>query len=98
MIEASIITPGQYIQHHLEHLTLNLKTLAIGEISVGENPGFWTLNLDTLIVSLVLGMIVFGTMHFAASRMKETPGLLQNLVEIIIDFVNTSVHEIYHHK
>ncbi len=36
------LTPGQYIQHHLEHFTLNLKTFTIG-----EGGGFWTLNLDT---------------------------------------------------
>ena len=46
-----VLTPGQYIQHHLEHLTLNLKTFTIG-----EGGGFWTLNLDTMIISILLGL------------------------------------------
>lgn len=93
MIEASMMTPGQYIQHHLEHLTLNLKTLTIGEPN-----GFWTLNLDTLIVSIILGILVFGTLRLIAVKMTEVPGRLQNIVEIIFEFVNDAVHEIFHHK
>src|SRR3989338_3927890 len=93
MSSIQTITPGQYIQHHLEHLTLNLKTLTIG-----EGGGFWTLNLDTWLVSIVIGVLVFGTLRMIASRMTEKPGKLQNIAEIIVDFVNNAVHEIFHHK
>ncbi len=93
MTEASNITAGQYIQHHLEHLTLNLKTFTID-----GDGGFWTLNLDTMIVSVFLGILIFGGLRYVAARMKEVPGKLQNIVEIIIDFVNNAVHEIFHHK
>ncbi|HVE44232.1 MAG TPA: F0F1 ATP synthase subunit A [Gammaproteobacteria bacterium] len=94
MAEASNINPAQYIQHHLEHLTLNLKTLHIG-----SGGGFWTLNIDTMLVSLVVAVLAFASMRFVATRMQETPtGKLQNAVEIIIEFVNNSVHEIFHHK
>lgn len=94
MSETSVITPGQYIQHHLEHLTLNLKTFTIG----GEGGGFWTLNLDTLIVSILLGFLIFGGMRLVATRLTEIPGKMQNIVEIILEFVNNAVHEIFHHK
>jgi F-type H+-transporting ATPase subunit a len=87
------LTTGQYIQHHLEHLTLNLKTFTIG-----EGGGFWSLNLDTLIVSLILGALVFGFMRFIATRMKEIPGPLQSAVEMVVEFAKNSVHEIFHHK
>jgi len=93
MLEMSNITPGQYIQHHLEHLTLNLKTFTIG-----EGGGFWTLNLDTMIISVLIGIIVFGGLAIVAARAKEMPGKLQSFIEIIVEFVNTSVHEIFHHK
>ena len=92
MLEANL-TPGQYIEHHLEHLTLNLKTFTLG-----EGGGFWTLNLDTLIVSTLIGIIIFGLLRIVAVRMQEIPGKLQNITEIALDFVNTSVHEIFHHK
>lgn len=88
-----VSTPGQYIQHHLEHLTLNLKTMTIG-----EGGGFWSLNLDTLIVSIILGIIIFGGLRIIAVRMKEIPSGMQNVAEIILDFVNNAVHEIFHHK
>ena len=87
------ITPGQYVQHHLEHFSLNLKTF-----SLGDGGGFWTLNLDTMIVSILLGVLIVGTLRYVAVKMTEVPGKLQNIAEIILDFVNTSVHEIFHHK
>ena len=93
MSEMGLITPGQYIQHHLEHLTLNLKTM-----SIGEGGGFWSLNLDTMITSIILGIIVFGAMRYVATHLTEIPGKLQNFVEMIITFVDKSVHEIFHHK
>jgi F-type H+-transporting ATPase subunit a len=87
------LTPGQYIQHHLEHLTLNLKTFTIG-----EGGGFWSLNLDTMIVSILLGLLIVGTMRYVATHMQMVPGKLQNMVEIVIDFVRGSVQDIFHHK
>lgn len=90
MSEAS--NPGHYINHHLEHLSLNLKTFTLG------NGGFWTLNLDTLIISIIIGILVFGTLRFAANRMTEIPGKLQNTAEILVGFIDRTVHEIYHHK
>lgn len=94
MIEASNITPGQYIQHHLEHLTLSLRTFKIGD----GGEGFWAINLDTLIISIVIGLLIFGGLRFVATRMREVPGKLQNLVEMVLEFVNNSVHETFHHK
>src|SRR3990167_9707332 len=90
---SEIATPGQYIQHHLEHFTLNLKTMTIG-----DGGGFWTLNLDTMIVSILLGILIFGALRFVAVRMKQIPTGLQNITEIIFDFVGSSVKDIFHQK
>lgn len=87
------ITTAQYVQHHLEHLALNLKTFEIN-----NNAGFWTLNLDTLIVSGLLGLLILFSLRYVAVRMQEVPGKFQNSVEMIFEFVNNSVHEIFHHK
>lgn len=87
------LTQGQYVQHHLEHLTLDLKTMHIG----GE--GFWVLNLDTLIVSIVIGFSIIGLFRIAARRATSgIPGKLQNFVEMILGFVQQSVSESYHGK
>jgi len=88
------LSSGQYIQHHLEHLTLNLKTFTIGN----EDGGFWTLNLDTFIISALIALLMMGVLGFVARRMQEVPGKLQNMVEIILEFVDNAVNEIFHQK
>ena len=89
------ISPSQYIAHHLEHLTVNLKTGQWG----GDLPGFWVLNVDSLIVSWVLGFAFLFLFRFVAVRMTTgTPGKLQNFVESIIEFVDGLVKESFHGK
>lgn len=90
---SEVVNPGQYIGHHLEHLTLNLKTFTIG-----EGGGFWSLNLDTLLVSVIVGVLVMGILRLAATRMTEVPGKLQNFAEILVEYVDNTVREIFHHK
>jgi F-type H+-transporting ATPase subunit a len=90
---AASVSPGQYIQHHLEHLTLNMKTFTID-----EHGGFWTLNLDTLLVSVIIGTLLMITFRTAATRMTMVPGRLQNFVEMLVDYVDHTVKEIIHHK
>lgn len=87
------MNPGKYIAHHLEHLTLNLKTFTIG-----ESHGFWTLNLDTMLVSSIIGIILIVVFRLAATQMKPVPGPLQNFAETIIEYVDNTVQEILHRK
>lgn len=91
MKEDAELTTSAYIQHHLQHLSLNLKTMEID-----DSGGFWVLNLDTMIVSIALGLIIFGIMSYIASHMTEVPGKMQNLVETVFEFVKNSVNEIFH--
>lgn len=83
----------QYIEHHLEHLQLNLNTFTIG------NNGFWTLNLDTIVIGIVTAILIFGTLRYVAARMTTgVPGRLQNFVEVAVEFVQNSVNESFHGK
>lgn len=85
--------PADYIEHHLTHLQLNLNNFTMG------NGGFWTLNLDTFIVSIVTGLIIAGLTRYVAVNMKVgVPGPLQNVVEAAIAFVDRSVRDTYHGK
>lgn len=87
------ISTGQYIQHHLSNLTLNLKTLTLGK------DGFWTLNLDTLFVGVITAILLAVISRHVASRMTAgVPGKLQNFVEIVLSFVDRSVRETFHGK
>jgi F-type H+-transporting ATPase subunit a len=82
-----------YIEHHLEHLQLNLHTFTIG------NGGFWTLNLDTFSIGLITALLIGGTFRYVATRMSiGVPGRLQNFVEVAVDFVQRTVHESFHGK
>lgn len=87
------VTSAEYVQHHLEHLSLNLKTFALGK------NGFWTLHLDTMLVSIVIAIFIGALFRYVAMKMQPgVPGRLQNFVEMIIEFVNRSVTETYHGK
>lgn len=84
-----MMSSGEYIQHHLDHLTMNIL----------PSDGFWSLNVDTLVVSVVLGFILAGFLYYIARTVRAgIPGKLQNFVEIIIEFVQSTVHESYHGK
>lgn len=88
------LTPTQYISHHLEHLTFNLKT---GQF--GADGGFWTLNLDTVIVSIVLGFLFLWGFRFVANRITAgVPSGWQNFVELAVDTVDKTVAETFHGK
>lgn len=80
--------PSEYVQHHLTHLQLNLHTFTIGD------GGFWTLNLDTMIVSIVIGLIFFTLFRYVAVHATSgIPGKLQNFAEVIIEFVDGAIKE-----
>lgn len=87
------ITSAEYIQHHLVNLQLNLHNLTI------SNGGFWTLNIDTLSVSIFFGLFFIVPFYLAARHMEAgIPGRFQNFVESIIEFVDGTVKETFHGK
>ena len=82
-----------YVQHHLHHLMFNLKDMSMGD------GGFWTLDLDTLFFSIVLGAFFLILFRYVAVRATaDVPSKLQNFVELLIDFVNVQVKETFHGK
>ena len=90
---AEPITTASYIQHHLNHLTFDLKTGTLG------GSGFWSINIDAIAMALLTGLSIIFILRFVAARMQAgVPGKLQNFVEMIIEFVQDSVNETYHGK
>lgn len=74
-----------YIIHHLTPLR------------VGE--GFWTLHLDTLFFSALLGGLFIWFFKSAAEKATSgVPGLAQNFAEMLIEFVDTQVKDSFHGK
>ena len=64
-------------------------------LQIGQ--GFFTFNLDTFLVSFILGFGVFGLFALAAKRATSgTPGKLQNFIEMLYEFTDTQVRESFH--
>jgi F-type H+-transporting ATPase subunit a len=77
------LTATAYISHHLTNL------------QVGS--GFWTFNIDPLLVSGVIGLVVFGSLAMIASKATSgVPTGWQNFFEMVLSFVNQQVKDTYH--
>lgn len=84
-VNNSVLTSGDYINHHLTH------------VDIGS--GFWTFNIDTLAVSIFLGIISLGFFYLIIKKSTpDTPKGIQNFIEIIFDFVDGQVRDTYHGK
>ena len=80
------LNPTSYIGHHLANRT----------VSFGDSP-FWTLHVDTVVTSIVLGIIGVGFMWLATRRATAgVPSKRQAFVELVIGFVDDQVKGIFH--
>jgi F-type H+-transporting ATPase subunit a len=90
-------TSGEYIAHHLQNLQV---CKADGEWiwnHCAGNP--MAINVDSMFFSVALGLVfiwIFGRAAKKASSSK--PGKMQAFVEIVIDFIDSSVKDTFHGK
>lgn len=78
-------TSTEYIVHHLTNLKVG--------------TGFWSLHLDTLAISGLMGMLVFGLMwRVARSATAGVPGPLQNFIEMTVNMIDAQVRDTFHGK
>jgi len=76
-------SPTEYIGHHLGHWT------------VGE--GFWAVNLDTVIMSVISGLLFLLIFWGAARKVTSgVPGKFQAFIEMCYDFVDGQVKDAFH--
>lgn len=76
-------TSGDYIKHHLHHLTIG--------------DGFWSVHLDTIIISWMIGisfLLLF--MKVAQSATSDVPNKLQNFIELLYEFIDSQVKDTFH--
>lgn len=94
--EGGTLTTTGYIQHHLTNLAVCSDA---AKDATGHCHGFWTFHLDTLLVSGILGLIVFGLMAKVASRATAgVPGSLQTFIEMVVGMVDQQVKDTFHGK
>ena len=87
MAAGTELTPSDYIQHHLTSFTH----------PIGDG-GFWTLNVDSIIVGILLGVIGVGFIWWVVrGATSGVPSRRQAAVEWLIDFVDDQAKGIFHH-
>ena len=90
-------TSSDYIAHHLQNLQV---CKADGEWvwnHCAGNP--MALNVDSMFFSVLLGVVFIWIFGRAAKRASAgTPGKMQAFVEIVVDFIDSSVKDTFHGK
>ncbi len=90
------LTSSEYIKHHLQNLTYGkLPDGSWGFAQSAEQAkdmGFWAVHVDSIGMSVALGVIFLFLFRLAAKRATSgIPGGLQNFVEWIVEFIDSSV-------
>lgn len=88
MAAEGTLTPGEYIRHHLVHLT-NVKQKSIVDFSV--------INIDSVVVSSVLGLFTVFVLWLAARNATAgVPGRFQAAVEMLVEMVDQQAKSVIH--
>jgi F-type H+-transporting ATPase subunit a len=75
---------SEYLKHHMTNLT------------VPKEGGFWSYNIDTIVMSIICGVIAVGICWLAARKATAgVPGRFQAFIELIFDFIDETVKSIY---
>lgn len=90
------LTSGEYIKHHLTNMTFGRHpdgTWGLAHSTEeAKEMGFMAIHVDTMFWSISLGVFFLWLFVKAAKRATSgVPGPLQNFVEWIIEFIDTSV-------
>ena len=95
-------TATEYVSHHLTNLTFGRID---GHWAFAHSPeeaaamGFWAINVDSMLMSMLLGILFVGLFKFGITRMSaEAPSgrSLQNVIEMIVEMVQDSVKSSFH--
>ena len=89
MATGTELTATEYITHHLTFLTR--------PVGQGVDGGFWSINVDTVVTAVLLGVVGFGFLWWVVrGATSGVPGKRQAFVELAFDFVDEQVKGIFH--
>jgi F-type H+-transporting ATPase subunit a len=79
------LTSQEYIAHHLTFLS--------------SGDGFWSINIDSLAISAFLGAAMIWLFYrVAKTATSDVPGKLQCFIEMIVEFVDGTVKDVFSGK
>lgn len=82
------LSSAAYIEHHLHYWQAQLP---------GTTNVFSVLHLDTLFISIILGVLFLGFCFLVARKAHAgVPSRAQNFVEFIVESVDKTVKEVFH--
>lgn len=88
MAAAQELTPAEYIRHHLSFLQKPL----------GDEGGFWTLHVDSVLTAVLLGVVGLGLIWLVVrGATAGVPGRRQAFIELLFEFIDDQVKGIFHH-
>ncbi len=88
MASGTELTPNEYINHHLSFFGKQ----------VGDGS-FWTLNMDSISVSILLGVVGFGLFWWIArGATAGVPGKRQAFIELVFDFIDNQTKGVFKHE
>ncbi len=90
------LSSTDYIKHHLQNLVYGQHPDGhwgfAHSAEEAREMGFWSINVDTMLFSIGLGLIFLYFFRKAARQAQAgVPGKLQNFVEWIVEFIDSSV-------
>jgi F-type H+-transporting ATPase subunit a len=96
-------TASEYVSHHLGFLTYGKThdgTWGFAHtVEEAKEMGFWAINVDSMMISVILGLLFLGLFRFCISKATvDKPGGLQNFIEIIVEMVQSNVKNSFYAK
>lgn len=93
----------EYVRHHLGFLVFGQKEDGSWGIAESQTEaadmGFWAIHVDSMIMSVLLGVLFVGLFAFVSRRATSgVPGPLQNAVEYIVEMVQTNIRNTFYYK
>ena len=95
-------SPTEYVSHHLTNLTFGKID---GHWGFAHSPeeaaemGFWAINVDSMLMSVLLGFLFVGLFKFVISKASvDAPKgkSWQNVIEMIVEMVQDSIKNSFH--
>lgn len=86
LLKAAGDSPSEYVTHHLKHWTWSL-----------DGSAFWTVNVDSLLMSVMIGTIGMGLFWLVGRRVTAgVPSRFQAFIEIAVEFIDGQVRDVFH--